>query len=288
MKFEIKRLDIYRKVPQDLTEPTTSGAIISLVCVLVIISLLVVELKHFMALEIVSELFVESGDSGHDRILVLLNISLLRLDCEVTGLDIQDSNGRHEVGFIENTLKLPINNGAGCRLETQFYINKVPGNFHVSTHSAKRQPSAVDMAHVIHCLKFGDDLPEMQTLGGFQTLNEKDNSASSNLESHEYHLKIVPSIFEYTKTEQKYSYQYTYAYKMYTPVSFGNHIAAIWFRYDLTPITIKYKEREKHLYSFCTYIFAVIGGVFTISGIVSSIIFTATNIFRKIELGKLS
>lgn len=47
----LQRLDIYRKVPQDLTEPTTSGAIISLVCVLVIISLLVVELKHFMALE---------------------------------------------------------------------------------------------------------------------------------------------------------------------------------------------------------------------------------------------
>lgn len=30
----------------------------------------------------VSELFVESGDSGRDRIHVLLNISLLRLDCE--------------------------------------------------------------------------------------------------------------------------------------------------------------------------------------------------------------
>lgn len=76
-------------------------------------------------------------------------------------------------------MKVPINNGAGCRMETQFYINKIPGNFHVSTHSAKRQPETVDMAHVIHCLKFGDNLPELKAFG-FETLKEKDNSASTS------------------------------------------------------------------------------------------------------------
>lgn len=151
-------------------------------------------------------------------------------------------------------------------METQFYINKIPGNFHVSTHSAKRQPKTVDMAHVIHCLKFGDNLPELKSFG-FETLKEKDNSASTSkqkfllvakylfinflkleLESHEYHLKIVPSIYEKSPADLKYSYQYTYAYKMYTPISFGNNIAAIWFRYDMSAITIKYQHREKHLY----------------------------------------
>lgn len=47
----IHRLDIYRKVPQDLTEPTLSGAIISLLCVSLIIILFFVELRHFLAPE---------------------------------------------------------------------------------------------------------------------------------------------------------------------------------------------------------------------------------------------
>lgn len=43
----------------------------------------------------------------------------------VVGLDIQDEMGRHEVGHIDNSMKIPLNNGAGCRFEGQFSINKV-------------------------------------------------------------------------------------------------------------------------------------------------------------------
>ena len=114
----------------------------------------------------------------------------------MAGLDIQDSNGRHEVGFIEDTAKVPINNGLGCRMETQFYINKVPGNFHVSTHSAKRQPDTIDMAHVIHSLRFGDTATEFakfsQIHGGFEALNQKDNSANT---SKKIQKKVIKFIF---------------------------------------------------------------------------------------------
>ena len=41
------------------------------------------------------------------------------------GLDIQDDLGRHEVGFVDNTEKTPINNGLGCRFKSHFKINKV-------------------------------------------------------------------------------------------------------------------------------------------------------------------
>jgi hypothetical protein len=76
----------------------------------------------------------------------------------VVGIDIQDDLGRHEVGFIDNTLKLPENDGAGCRINASFTINRVPGNFHVSTHSAASQPRTGDMKHVIHDLTFGQSI----------------------------------------------------------------------------------------------------------------------------------
>ena len=39
-------------------------------------------------------------------------------------MDIQDDLGRHEVGFVEDTSKLDINAGQGCRMKTIFKINK--------------------------------------------------------------------------------------------------------------------------------------------------------------------
>lgn len=47
----------------------------------------------------------------------------------MVGLDIQDEMGRHEVGHIDNSMKIPLNNGAGCRFEGQFSINKVWRHF---------------------------------------------------------------------------------------------------------------------------------------------------------------
>ena len=35
---------------------------------------------------------------------------------------------------------------------------QVPGNFHVSTHSAQRQPEKPDMTHVIHKVRFGMEM----------------------------------------------------------------------------------------------------------------------------------
>ena len=104
------------------------------------------------------------------RIPVKINISIPRLKCEFIGIDIQvsflvhilcpldffnqcvlqDDQGRHEVGFVENTVKTPIGpEGEGCLFEAKFAVNKVPGNFHLSTHSVDVQPSEYDFAHEV-------------------------------------------------------------------------------------------------------------------------------------------
>lgn len=88
--------------------------------------------------------------------------------------------GRHEVGFLENTTKQEINSGQGCLFEAFFRINKVPGNFHVSTHSATVQPDVIDMSHIINSLTFGDDMTDLNIghheKGGFDSLAGKDKS----------------------------------------------------------------------------------------------------------------
>lgn len=294
MIFNVKRLDIYRKVPKDLTQPTVSGAIISICCVAFMTILFVSELIDFLTPEIINELFVDQASSGSDKIDVRLNVSLPLLDCKYAGLDIQDDSGRHEVGALANMVKAPIETTdikgkhTGCRLEVSFQINKVPGNFHLSTHSASQQPSVIDMAHEIHEISFGDDVRTLNLHGSFDPLSGTKKIDDSALQSHEYHLRIVPSIYEELNGSTLRPYQYSYAYKKYISIGFTGHvIPAVWFKYDINPISVKYKERRKPFYEFLCMTCAIVGGTFTVAGIIDSLVFSASNILEKLELGKL-
>lgn len=65
----------------------------------------------------------------------------------------------------------------GCRMEAQFFIKKVPGNFHLSTHSSRVQPEQVDMRHIIHRLEFGEDsLAGSHLKGSFDPLRDIDKT----------------------------------------------------------------------------------------------------------------
>uniref|UniRef100_T1IQS3 Endoplasmic reticulum vesicle transporter C-terminal domain-containing protein n=1 Tax=Strigamia maritima TaxID=126957 RepID=T1IQS3_STRMM len=290
--IDVRRFDIYRKIPKDLTQPTITGAIISICCCCFITLLFASEFYNYINPVIVSELYVDSIGNEEDKILVRLNITLPKLKCDAIGLDIQDDLGRHEVGFVENIEKIKIQND-GCQFNGRFYINKVPGNFHVSTHSATEQPDVINMEHHIQEVSFGERILNSNVPGSFNSLagrtkiEVEENTAQ--LESHDYVMKIVPTIFEDLSGTEVITYQYTYAYRSYMSFSHTGHtIPAIWFRYDLTPITIKYHERRPRIYSFITTVCAIVGGTFTMAGILDSFIFTASEMFRKAELGKLS
>lgn len=217
------------------------------------------------------------------------------------GLDIQDQSGRHEVGFVENVDKQPFDHdiGKGCKMEARFHVNKVPGNFHLSTHAYKHEqhekyggtPPATppaDMTHAIESLTFGHahqfDAAAFGIEGSFDPLHHKPG-VNGTLVIHEYVLKIVPTVFT-DGSMTLHPYQYTYAYRAVSGGDFGAVDSTIWFRYDMSPITVHYKLHRKPFYHFLTTICAIIGGTFTVAGIVDSLIFTASEAYRKWELGK--
>ena len=65
-------------------------------------------------------------------------------------------------------------------------------------------------------------------------------------------------------------------------------LTVLLIRYDLNPITVRYHESRPPLYHFLTTICAIVGGTFTVAGIIDSCIFSATEIFKKFELGKIN
>jgi len=89
------------------------------------------------------------------------------------------------------------------------------------------------MSHYINELVFGEDMTQLGIEGSFNTLAGTDKTKVSSIESHEYHMKIVPTLYEDNFHNRVGSYQYTAAYKNFISIHHtGRMIPAIWFRYD--------------------------------------------------------
>lgn len=59
--------------------------------------------------------------------------------------------------------------------------------------------------------------------------------------------------------------------------------------YELSPIMVKFTESRKSFAHFLTGVCAIIGGVFTVAGLVDSLIYhSMRSLKKKIELGKAS
>lgn len=101
-----------------------------------------------------------------------------------------------------NLVKAEINNHEGCQLFGQFYVNKVPGNFHLSAHAyapivqqlASEGFFKFDLSHTINHLSFGDDRHFKQIM---KTFNEgvlfpldSVSKRESQKKVYEYYLKV--------------------------------------------------------------------------------------------------
>jgi Endoplasmic reticulum vesicle transporter len=60
------------------------------------------------------------------------------------------------------------------------------------------------------------------------------------------------------------------------------------FNYELSPITVQFKQVKENFFEFLIYICAIVGGVFTVAGIVDAIIHRSVSVLFKERIGKLS
>ncbi|PAA87444.1 hypothetical protein BOX15_Mlig017085g1 [Macrostomum lignano] len=302
-QFDIQRFDIYRKIPKDLTQPTRTGAIISIATITFCLYLLLSEFSSYLDTEIKSEVYIDDPVKSYEFIPVYINISVLHIPCNRLALVIQDDLGRQDVGFQLSNIKEKLPSGVGCLLRSSFRVAKISGNFHITTvpDEDSSSSSSEDLAasvpsldHVIHTLSFGSTANSQlrhafKEVSSFTPLDNRSVTDKPEGISHDYFLKIVPSIFD-APSFRLFPYQFTSVYRLLPSghdhaFSYGK--PAIWFRYETAPVVVKYKEHEKPFYHFLTQACAIIGGSFTVSGILDSLIFSTGQLFKKAQLGKL-
>jgi hypothetical protein len=84
---KLKSFDVYRKLPSDLTEPTLSGALVSIISAIIMVILFLSEFYGYMQVTEISEMFVDIS-RGDQKIVVNLDIEFPNLPCDILSLDL--------------------------------------------------------------------------------------------------------------------------------------------------------------------------------------------------------
>ncbi|XP_020507808.1 endoplasmic reticulum-Golgi intermediate compartment protein 3 isoform X1 [Labrus bergylta] len=191
----------------------------------------------------------------------------------------------------------------GCQVYGVLEVNKVAGNFHFAPGKSFQQSHVhvhaveihdlqsfgldnINMTHLIKHLSFGRDYP-----GIVNPLDGTDVTAQQASMMYQYFVKIVPTIYmktdgEVVKTNQ---FSVTRHEKVANGLIGDQGLPGVFVLYELSPMMVKFTEKHRSFTHFLTGVCAIIGGVFTVAGLIDSLIYHSARVIqKKIELGKAS
>jgi len=314
MKFA--SLDLFTKTKEDIDTSSAWGGLYTLLAILLGIILFLTEFSEYMDKEWSKEMKIENI-LAHE-VQVNIDISFQNTPCHLIVLDKEDDSGNHkgEVPITKlrtwqnqsvirdaiptdadaafNSLVEAINTGERCRFYGNFSIPASPGNFHVSFHSklvmymklSQEQRNKVNMAFTINHLSFGTT-QDQNNIRSRYFPNRVDFSPYRKLTfvpegktRIDYFLKLVPNrfIIEDQMVDLQ-AFQYSLNSKE-TPTE-NEAPPALYFTYEVNPITIAYTLQHHPFSHFLVQICAIVGGIFSVMGILNSLTIESINFLRK-------
>lgn len=184
--------------------------------------------------------------------------------------------------------------GEGCEVAGHLIVNKVAGNFHFAPGKSFQQggmhvhdllPFSVtryNISHVINSLSFGERFP-----GRVNPLDGVSYHSPFESAMYQYFLKIVPTAFHSAAGSiETNQFSVTEHVRRLDGVT-SRGLPGVFFFYDISPIKVVVRETSKPFLHFITQLCAIIGGVFTVAGIVDAVVHKGTKL-AKARMGKLS
>eukprot|EP00271_Cylindrocystis_brebissonii_P010874 TRINITY_DN27304_c0_g1_i1.p1 TRINITY_DN27304_c0_g1~~TRINITY_DN27304_c0_g1_i1.p1 ORF type:complete len:515 (-),score=67.19 TRINITY_DN27304_c0_g1_i1:124-1668(-) len=193
---------------------------------------------------------------------------------------------------------------SGCHIEGFVLVKKVPGNLMVSAHSGAHSfdASTMNLTHLVHQFSFGRPLsmrrmdqvvrllpyvPESAArMAQHFFLSEHDNV------THDHFLQVVLSEvvplhgLGSAGSSPKHPGLQSYDYTVHSHMLQAATVPVARFHYELSPMQVLIKEQRRSFSHFLTSVSAIVGGVFTVAGIVDSLLHNVAKVMKKVNLGK--
>ncbi|KAK1264162.1 Protein disulfide-isomerase 5-3 [Acorus gramineus] len=197
-------------------------------------------------------------------------------------------------GFLQ---RIKDEEGEGCNIYGFLEVNKVAGNFHFAPGKSFQQSNmhvhdllafqkdSFNVSHKINRLTFGDYFPGVvNPLDGVQWMQQTPYGM------YQYFIKVVPTVYTDINGHKIQSNQFSVT-EHFKSDEAGRiqSLPGVFFFYDLSPIRVTFMEQHVSFLHFLTNVCAIVGGIFTVSGILDSFIYHSHRaIKKKMEIGKFS
>lgn len=182
----------------------------------------------------------------------------------------------------------------GCQIYGHLHLG-TSGHFHIAPHShVHKQGSAYEgfnlldlltftfaqfnITHTVHSLSFGDNFP------GFKSpLDGQVRVLQDTHGMYQYYIKVVPTKYKkYNDVNEIESNQYavTEHLRHLSPGS-GRGLPGVYFYYELSPVLAVFQETRGTFLRFITSVCAILGGLFTVMGLVDKVVNVILAYFKK-------
>ena len=171
------------------------------------------------------------------------------------------------------------NDHPGCQVAGTILINRVPGNFFIQAFSPTHDlaPHMTNVSHEIHSLYFQPEeyntkvhLENMPAnfLDTTRPMNGNVYVTENLHEAYHHYLKLIATngfAYQVLQSSQLALYR-------------NDMVPEAKFIIDLSPIAVRYRRESRHWYDYVTSLMAIIGGTFTVVGLLEASIRQATRV----------
>ncbi|XP_041007243.1 endoplasmic reticulum-Golgi intermediate compartment protein 3 isoform X4 [Juglans microcarpa x Juglans regia] len=292
VKQAIKSLDAFPRAEDHLLQKTQSGALVSVFGLVIMAILFLHELRYYITTYTIHQMSVDLKRG--ETLPIHINMTFPSLPCDVVSIDAIDMSGKHEVDLDTNIWKLRLNS-YGHIIGTEYLSDLVEKEHTVDKHDQhedsdkkthgfdqaaenmiKKVKQAlahgegcrifegsnnVNVSHVIHDLSFGPKYPGIHNPldGTVRVLHDTSGT-------FKYYIKIVPTEYRYISKEVLPTNQFSVT-EYFSPMKeFDRTWPAVYFLYDLSPITVTIREERRSFLHLITRLCAVLGGTFALTG----------------------
>ena len=182
----------------------------------------------------------------------------------------------------------------GCQLSGHLLVDRAPGNFHILARSNQHDlaPHMTNVSHQVNSLSIGDPVAAIKIQNGdakvpdsvqgkIAPMNGNVYETMNLHESYHHYLKVISTRAEGLSQGRRELRAYQIIPNSQLAYYRTDMVPEAKFSYDLSPIAVNYRTKSRHWYDYCTSIMAIIGGVFTVIGMIESgIVATVSKVQR--------
>jgi len=171
----------------------------------------------------------------------------------------------------------------GCQMVGHLLLERAPGHFAIMARSPHHdiEPRSANVSHLVHDLSIGEPAALRMIQTGSvkvpdnvkQKLTPMNGYVYANQELHEaYHhyLKVITTNVDGLKFGKKDLKAYQILENSQLAYYRNDLVPEAKFIFDLSPISVSYKSTSRHWYDYFTSVMAIVGGTFTVVGMIES------------------